>query len=73
MYSDIEVIILDFLYAYCSSAFGFLGHNELYTSNNLTSHKIIYLLISYAEINRINQMKSDLLYELVDSSNGFYW
>ena len=29
--------------------------------------------MSCAEINRINQMKSDLVYELIDSSDGFYW
>ena len=42
-------------------------------TNNNSGNKSKAFLMFCAEINKINQMKSDLVYELIDSSDGFYW
>ncbi|PFX29568.1 Phosphoserine aminotransferase [Stylophora pistillata] len=56
------------------------GMNSLYNTPPTYSIYIMGLVFKWLkriggiqEINRINQMKSDLVYELIDASNGFYW
>lgn len=55
------------------------GMNSLYNTPPTYSIYIMGLVFKWLkriggiqEINRINQMKSDLVYELIDASNGFY-